>query len=84
MPGLTRLSNRLQVGRAADWPGPVPGILADEHILQQAIGRGGPGPGALGHCTQADADLVYIDILRDIQMQHLDICIWISVQDVDI
>ena len=27
-----------------------PGIRADNHKVQQAIGRGDPGPGALGHC----------------------------------
>ena len=45
--------DRLQVGRTADWPEPGPGIRADDHIVQQAVGRGGPGPGALGHCTDA-------------------------------
>ena len=44
-PGLW-LGLRLQVGRAADWPGQGPGIPADDHIFQQVVGAAAPGLGA--------------------------------------
>ena len=47
-----------------------PGIRADDHRVQQAVGRGGPGPGALDHCKVPAGRLPQAAGMERVTMHH--------------